>query len=87
MKTAKFVCCGCLMGVEEPVYFNGETCGVLTEKLMAPIMSGIPISSCFVPDGKDRVYAELSVDEKNQISHRGKATHELKKYLRSNFCN
>lgn len=87
LKTAKFVCCGCLFGGDEPVYFEGETCGVLTEKLMAPILPGIPISSCFVPEGKDRVYAALSVDEKNQISHRGKATHKLKEHLRSNFCS
>lgn len=87
VKSAKFVCCGCLFGGDEPLYFNGETCGVLTDSLMAPILPGIPISSCFIPDGRDKVYAQLSVDEKNQISHRGKATAQLKDYLKTTFCS
>lgn len=87
VKSAKFVCTACLIGDDEPVYFSGETSGVLTERLMAPILPGIPISSCFIPDGEHKVYASLSVMEKNAISHRGKAIHQLKECLLAKFCS
>lgn len=89
---ARFVCCACLWdgGVEEGAmaagdseakYFKGETRGVITEELEAEIIPGIPISSCFRPDGQEKVYTNLSVEEKNSVSHRGKAMHELRKLL------
>ncbi len=83
-RTAKFVCCAAF--IEDPsaapIVVQGETRGVITETLRAPLKSGIPISSCFVPDGFEHVYAALSIEEKNRISHRGKAMHELEKILK-----
>ena len=38
----------------------------------------------FLPDGKDKTYAELPKDEKNEISHRYKALALLVEYLKSN---
>ncbi|MEO7414442.1 MAG: non-canonical purine NTP pyrophosphatase, partial [Opitutaceae bacterium] len=35
--------------------------------------SGFGYDPLFVPTGYDRTYAELTEDEKNQISHRGRA--------------
>lgn len=61
--------------------FKGETFGKITETLEVPVKSGIPLSSCFRPDGFDTVYAALSADEKNKISHRGKAMAGVKKFL------
>lgn len=43
--------------------------------------SGFGWDSCFLPDGKDKTYAELSFEEKNCISHRRKALTLLKDYL------
>ena len=63
--------------------FTGETEGELTQKPMCPLPKGIPISALFVPAGAKKVYAMLSEKEKNQISHRGKAMHELKSFLSS----
>lgn len=78
---AEFVCCAyVIMGGEEKV-FRGETKGLITHELEAPIMGGIPLSSCFKPVGFDLVYAALSVEQKNKISHRGKAMAPLKKFL------
>lgn len=62
--------------------FRGETLGVITNKLEAPIKAGIPISSCFIPQGGTKVYASLSENEKNQVSHRGKAMHQVLAFLR-----
>ncbi|MEK7085391.1 MAG: non-canonical purine NTP pyrophosphatase [Patescibacteria group bacterium] len=47
----------------------------------APIKPGIPLSSCFRPEGVDKVYAALSAEEKNTISHRGKAMAGVREFL------
>ncbi len=81
---ASFVCCACLWdgSDDEARYFKGETRGVITEALEAEIIAGIPISSCFRPEGLEKVYTNLSVEEKNSVSHRGKAMHDLREWLR-----
>ena len=43
--------------------------------------NGFGYDPVFVPDGFDRTFAELSADEKNLISHRGRALAELQKKL------
>ncbi|MCW1312342.1 MAG: non-canonical purine NTP pyrophosphatase, partial [Candidatus Parvarchaeota archaeon] len=35
----------------------------------------------FLPNGKNKTFAEISSYEKNRISHRGLAIKKLKKYL------
>ena len=83
---ARFVCCAAFIdGPAELVMFRGETEGVITHELEAPLRQGIPLSSCFKPIGCDKVYSSLSEQEKNQLSHRGKAFHELRKYLLTYF--
>lgn len=66
---------------QNPYIFSGETHGTITRELEAPLIPGIPISSCFKPDGCDKVYAALSQHEKNQLSHRGKAMRRVKEFL------
>ncbi len=85
-RTAKFVCSACLLDgsartIDDAQFFEGETRGVLTNDLQAPIISGIPISSCFIPTGFNKVYAAMSKHEKNSVSHRGKAMWEVRKSL------
>lgn len=65
-------------------HFSGETLGVITAGLEAPITAGIPLSSCFRPAGFAQVYAALSTEEKNRISHRGKAMTGVRKFLAGN---
>lgn len=43
--------------------------------------NGFGWDSIFIPDGHVRTYAEMSAEEKNAISHRGKAFEALKKML------
>ncbi len=83
---AKFVCSACIFGKSENGQeicrnFFGETVGKISEKIETEILPGIPLSSCFIPDGFNRAYASLSVSEKNAISHRGKAMSGAKKFL------
>jgi XTP/dITP diphosphohydrolase len=81
-RTARFVCFAVVMnssgGIE---VFEGVTEGLITRDLEAPLYKGLPISSCFRPEGFSKVYAALTVEEKNQVSHRGKAMHAVKAYL------
>ena len=94
-RTARFVCCATVVGPESgldvdggigakqfvPRFFRGETEGIITADLEAPMKQGIPLSSCFRPLGFDKVYASLSVAEKNTISHRGKAMKAVRDFL------
>lgn len=70
-------------GVADPVVFRGETSGVITPTLETALQPGIPISACFRPDGCERVYSALSTEEKNRLSHRGKAMRQLRAWLTS----
>lgn len=82
---AKFVCHAALIldpsDKEHPKIFTGETNGTITKNLEAPLRAGIPISSCFRPDGFSKVYAALTIAEKNRVSHRGKAMNAVRDFL------
>ena len=61
--------------------FRGEARGTLLKKnrvLPRPMM---PYSSIFVPEGHERSFAEMFVDEENAISHRGMAFRQVRTYL------
>jgi XTP/dITP diphosphohydrolase len=42
---------------------------------------GFGYDPVFVPSGSDLTYAEMRLDEKNKISHRGRAFNKLKEFL------
>ncbi len=58
---------------------RGETKGILLEEARGD--GGFGYDPLFVPDGKEVTYSELTAEEKNQISHRGKALQILKELL------
>lgn len=80
---AHFVCNACLYYPQKNIksHFEGRTSGVITREVLAPIKNGIPLSSCFVPEGMDKVYSLLSPQEKNEVSHRGKSLFGVKQFL------
>ncbi|KAL7719816.1 Inosine triphosphate pyrophosphatase [Entamoeba marina] len=45
--------------------------------------NGFGFDSCFVPDGYDKTYAELTAEEKNKVSHRGKGYRMLQEYIQT----
>jgi XTP/dITP diphosphohydrolase len=45
--------------------------------------NGFGYDPVFVPEDKDKTFAELSAEDKNSISHRGRAIKKLSDYLNS----
>lgn len=70
---------------EETLTFRGECTGIILDKPQVDIEPGIPLSSVFLPDGKEQVFSALSKREKNEISHRGKAIKQCHDYLLKHF--
>lgn len=58
--------------------FRGETNGTIVDPSGG---QGFGWDSCFLPDGSNQTYAEMTSHDKNQISHRKKALSKLKDYL------
>ncbi len=81
-RTARFVCCACILLENGDAHlFLRETTGKILRELRVPIKPGLPLSSLFIPDGYDKVYSELSTEDKHKISHRGKACTAVKDFL------
>jgi XTP/dITP diphosphohydrolase len=69
----------CLIEQGEEKLFEGSCPGsILTERYGR---GGFGYDPIFIPDGCGESFAEMSLEEKNKISHRGKATDKLIKYL------
>ncbi len=59
-------------------FFEGETRGTIVEPAGE---SKFGWDAIFKPEGSDKTYNDMSKEEKNNISHRGKALAKLKAYL------
>jgi len=46
--------------------------------------AGFGYDPIFLPEGKEKAFAEMDADEKNEISHRGRAVAKLVDYLKKN---
>ena len=69
-----------LVGDEEHL-FEGVVEGRIVERESGA--EGFGYDLLFVPDGCDRTFAEMSPDEKNAVSHRGRAVRKLAAFLRA----
>ena len=78
-RNARFETVICLIQDGKEQYFEGRCDGcILTERYGK---GGFGYDPIFMPNGYGESFAELSMEEKNKISHRGKATDKLIKYL------
>ena len=81
-RRARFVCSIAYVDPHGMIHaFQGECQGIITPTLEAPYLPGLPISACFKPDGLDRVFSALTIEEKNLTSHRGRALSQLRAFL------
>lgn len=80
-RTARFRTIIALIEKNNSKLFEGITEGeILTEPSGS---KGFGYDPIFKPMGSDRSYAEMSLQEKNAISHRAKAFHKLAEYLKN----
>ncbi|MEQ8927966.1 MAG: non-canonical purine NTP diphosphatase [Fulvivirga sp.] len=63
--------------------FEGVVRGTITDERAGG--HGFGYDPIFIPDGFDCTFAEMSIEEKNKISHRGIATRKLVNYLINSF--
>ncbi|MES2006976.1 MAG: non-canonical purine NTP pyrophosphatase [Patescibacteria group bacterium] len=61
--------------------FTGKATGVLISEPRGPVQAGMPYSQIFIPDGSTKTWAEMSIEEENAISHRGKAFQQVREFL------
>ena len=82
-RKARFVCDIILLNEEdEPLLFEGITEGSIREKPYGE--GGFGYDPIFICDELNKTYAEMSNEEKNRVSHRGKALKKLLTYLKIN---
>ena len=79
-RTARFVCCiACVFPDGREITVRGETEGVIIDEARGEEGFGYDPYFYYEPFGK--TFAELSADQKNAISHRGKAVEKLAEKL------
>lgn len=81
-RTARFRCVVAFLGTssdEQPVFFEGEWVGYIAKERRGK--NGFGYDPVFVDLQSNLTAAELEPDQKNKISHRGKAMQSLKSYL------
>lgn len=82
-RSACFKCCMTLINPNGDIAFTytGVCKGSIIEKQRGT--NGFGYDPIFLLEASDKTMAELSEDEKNKISHRGKALKEVLKYLKN----
>jgi len=74
-------CCTMVLarGGKEVVHFSGSVEGRLIDGLRGH--EGFGYDPLFIPEGHDRTFAELSLEEKGRLSHRSRALAQVLFYL------
>jgi len=73
---ARFICCAVYVDQDNKKSVEGSLEGSIINTYRG--QNGFGYDPIFVPEGFDKTLAEFSVDEKNSISHRGRAFRKLK---------
>ena len=84
-RSARFRCVVAFLGassLDQPIFFEGEWVGYIANKRTGK--NGFGYDPIFVDLQSKLTAAELNSDQKNKISHRGKAIQSLKCYLATN---
>lgn len=84
-RRAKFVCCVTLLDDKGKMIFQtvGECHGSIVKERKG--INGFGYDPIFKADNYDCTIAELSEEEKNKISHRGKALKNFLEFMHKNF--
>lgn len=64
---------------QEEMLFEGTCEGTITTEMKGE--SGFGYDPVFIPDGSEKTFAEMTIEEKSQFSHRAKAFSKLVRWL------
>ena len=78
-RKARFVTVICLKLPQKTFFFEGESWGEITTERHG--QSGFGYDAVFKPDGYEQTFAEMSPEQKNEISHRKQALNKLLPFL------
>ncbi len=78
-RSAQFRCIITLILGDDIYQFDGIIRGKIIDEKRGT--QGFGYDPLFIPDGYDRTFAEMSIEEKNPISHRGLAVAKLIEFL------
>jgi XTP/dITP diphosphohydrolase len=79
-RTARFRCCiGCNVEGLDQIVVSAEAVGSIIGEERGS--GGFGFDPMFIPSGHERTFSELPLEEKNLISHRGKAINSLRERL------
>jgi XTP/dITP diphosphohydrolase len=81
-RTARFRTVIALILNDEELYFNGIIEGRIANEKSGEL--GFGYDPIFIPEKHNITFAEMSAEDKNKISHRGRAVRNLVDYLNSN---
>lgn len=84
-KTARFRTVICLILDGHEYFFEGLCEGRIVNEREG--IGGFGYDSVFIPTGADKTFAQMSMEEKNQFSHRRKATNMLVAFLNNIHVN
>ena len=83
-REARFVCCIAFASPEGKFNtFTGYVKGTIGKKQKG--FNGFGYDPIFYPEGFDKTFAEMTDQEKDQLSHRGRAMKKLYKYLKKSI--
>ena len=80
-RSATFKTVICLIINNRKHFFEGSVPGTITEQKSGE--SGFGYDPIFIPFGHNKTFSEMTIEEKNLISHRSKAVQKLIKFLNS----
>ena len=80
-RAARFETVFLLRTADDHEVFHGECRGSIPDRERGS--GGFGFDSIFVPDGATKTFAEMTVTEKNRMSHRAKAVDALAERLRA----
>lgn len=78
-RKARFVTVICLKLPQKTFFFEGEIWGEITTERHG--QGGFGYDAVFKPDGYEQTFAEMSAEQKNEISHRKQALNKLLPFL------
>jgi XTP/dITP diphosphohydrolase len=78
-RTAQFRTVICLVWENQTYYFEGICKGKILNNMQGE--NGFGYDPIFIPDGASKSFANMTMAEKNQFSHRKKAVAQLFEFL------